>query len=190
MSNSGGALYGRRVRKFPYGTTRKWFSVAWRQGHPDFPSNSRFSPSCIVSRSPVPITLRIAVRSLPTLSRHSLPRAAFIATKFLTSSSPDKMSYIARRGLSTLIPPKIASPNAIGAAQDAARMERVVNFYAGLPRGPAPQVKATGLIGRYKARYFDQNSGVPIVHAIAGILILGYSMEYYFHLRHHKNHPH
>lgn len=44
---------------------------------------------------------------------------------------------------------------AIGAAQDAARMERVVNFYAGLPRGPAPQTKATGLIGRYQARYFS-----------------------------------
>ncbi|KAJ5195273.1 uncharacterized protein N7498_008711 [Penicillium cinerascens] len=102
------------------------------------------------------------------------------------------MSYIVRRGLSTLIPPKIASPNAIGAAQDAARMERVVNFYAGLPRGPAPQTKATGLIGRYQARYFNGKnaSGVPLVHAIGGILILGYSMEYYFHLRHHKNHPH
>lgn len=50
---------------------------------------------------------------------------------------------------------------AIGAAQDAARMERVVNFYAGLPRGPAPEVKATGLIGRYQARYFGKNaSGV------------------------------
>ncbi|KAJ5635639.1 uncharacterized protein N7484_008952 [Penicillium longicatenatum] len=103
---------------------------------------------------------------------------------------PDKMSYIARRGLSTLIPPKIASPNAIGAAQDAARMERVVNFYAGLPRGPAPQVKATGLLGRYQARFFNKNSGAPLAHAIAGILIMGYSMEYYFHLRHHKNHPH
>lgn len=34
-------------------------------------------------------------------------------------------------------------------------MERVVNFYAGLPRGPAPEVKATGLIGRYQARYFS-----------------------------------
>ncbi|KAJ5297750.1 hypothetical protein PENANT_c012G05903 [Penicillium antarcticum] len=102
------------------------------------------------------------------------------------------MSYIARRGLSTLIPPKVASPNAIGAAQDAARMERVVNFYAGLPRGPAPTVKATGIIGRYQARYFSGKnaSGVPLVHAIGGILILGYSMEYYFHLRHHKNHPH
>ena len=44
---------------------------------------------------------------------------------------------------------------AIGASQDAARMERVVNFYAGLPRGPAPQVKPTGIIGRYQARYFS-----------------------------------
>ncbi|CAG8383415.1 unnamed protein product [Penicillium salamii] len=107
--------------------------------------------------------------------------------QFLTISSPDKMSYIARRGLSTLIPPK-----AIGAAQDAARMERVVNFYAGLPRGPAAPAKASGLIGRYRARYFSGKnaSGAPFVHAIAGILILGYSMEYYFHLRHHKNHPH
>lgn len=47
---------------------------------------------------------------------------------------------------------------AIGAAQDAARMERVVSFYAGLPRGPAPQAKATGLLGRYQARYFNKNS--------------------------------
>ncbi|KAF4767219.1 hypothetical protein HAV15_009125 [Penicillium sp. str.  len=95
------------------------------------------------------------------------------------------MSYIARRGLSTLIPPKVASPNAIGAAQDAARMERVVTFYAGLPRGPAAAVKPTGLIGRYQARYFNGKnaSGVPLIHAIGGILILGYSMEYYFHLQ-------
>ncbi|KAL4901889.1 hypothetical protein BDW74DRAFT_159126 [Aspergillus multicolor] len=101
------------------------------------------------------------------------------------------MSYIARRGLSTLIPPKIASPNAIGAAKDAARMDRVVNFYAKLPRGSAPETKATGLIGRYRARYFgDKPSAAPLAHAIGGILILGYSMEYYFHLRHHKNHPH
>lgn len=38
-------------------------------------------------------------------------------------------------------------------------MERVVNFYAGLPRGPAPQVKASGLLGRYQARFFNKNSG-------------------------------
>lgn len=47
---------------------------------------------------------------------------------------------------------------AIGAAQDAARMSRVVNFYAGLPRGPAPEVKPTGLLGRYQARYFGKNA--------------------------------
>jgi F-type H+-transporting ATPase subunit f len=34
-------------------------------------------------------------------------------------------------------------------------MERVVTFYAGLPRGPAAAVKPTGLIGRYQARYFN-----------------------------------
>lgn len=37
-------------------------------------------------------------------------------------------------------------------------MERVVSFYAGLPRGPAPQTKAAGLLGRYQARYFNKNS--------------------------------
>ncbi|KAH8696101.1 putative mitochondrial F1F0 ATP synthase subunit F [Talaromyces proteolyticus] len=102
------------------------------------------------------------------------------------------MSYITRRALSTLIPPKIASPNAIGAAQDAARMERVVSFYARLPRGSAPEPKPTGLLERYQARYFNGKnaSAMPFVHVIGTLLVLGYSMEYYFHLRHHKNHPH
>lgn len=36
-------------------------------------------------------------------------------------------------------------------------MDRVVNFYARLPRGAAPEVKPTGLIGRYQARYFGKN---------------------------------
>ncbi|KAL8709972.1 MAG: hypothetical protein Q9220_005423 [cf. Caloplaca sp. 1 TL-2023] len=107
------------------------------------------------------------------------------------------MSFIARRGLSTLIPPKIASPSespawaqhhlmdsvtplahaltfylqGIGAAQDAARMERVVSFYEKLPRGSAPEHKPKGLIERYQARYFGKNpsaarklSQVAVVH--------------------------
>lgn len=49
---------------------------------------------------------------------------------------------------------------AIGAAQDAARMERVVNFYAKLPRGAAPETKPTGLLGRYQARYFNKSGSV------------------------------
>lgn len=34
-------------------------------------------------------------------------------------------------------------------------MDRVVNFYAKLPRGAAPEIKPTGLLERYGARYFS-----------------------------------
>ncbi|KAK0512075.1 hypothetical protein JMJ35_005203 [Cladonia borealis] len=96
------------------------------------------------------------------------------------------MSFIARRGLSTLVPPK-----AIGGAQDAARMQRVVSFYEKLPRGSAPDAQPKGLFGRYQARYFGKNpSPAPFYHLIGFILILGYSQNYYFHLRHHKNNAH
>jgi F-type H+-transporting ATPase subunit f len=36
-------------------------------------------------------------------------------------------------------------------------MQRVVNFYEKLPRGPAPEIKATGLLGRYQAKHFGKN---------------------------------
>ncbi len=36
-------------------------------------------------------------------------------------------------------------------------MQRVVNFYEKLPRGPAPEVKAKGLLGRYQAKHFGKN---------------------------------
>ena len=45
----------------------------------------------------------------------------------------------------------------LGAAQDAARMQRVVSFYEKLPRGAAPEVKAKGIWGRYQAKYFGKN---------------------------------
>ncbi|KIH92261.1 hypothetical protein SPBR_03352 [Sporothrix brasiliensis 5110] len=49
---------------------------------------------------------------------------------------------------------------AIGAAPDAVRMQRVVSFYEKLPRGPAPEVKAKGLLGRYQAKHFGKNPTV------------------------------
>lgn len=101
------------------------------------------------------------------------------------------MSFITRRALSTLIPPKIASPTGIGAAQDAARMARIVSFYEKLPRGPAQEVKPKGIFGRYQARYFGKNpSATPIIHVIIFALGIGYAQNYYFHLRHHKNNAH
>ncbi|KAF2152549.1 mitochondrial F1F0 ATP synthase-like protein subunit F [Myriangium duriaei CBS 260.36] len=93
--------------------------------------------------------------------------------------------------VSTLIPPKIASPAGIGAARDAARMQRIVSFYEKLPRGKAPEVKPRGLLERYQARYFGKNpSGMPLVHLIGGLILIGYAQNYYFHLRHHKNNAH
>ncbi|KAK5132403.1 hypothetical protein LTR08_009086 [Meristemomyces frigidus] len=94
--------------------------------------------------------------------------------------------------VSTLVPPKIASPNAIGGAADAARMQRVVGFYEKLPRGPAPAPKATGLMGRYALRYMSGKnpSVMPLVHVIGGLMLLNYGQDYYFHLRHHKNNAH
>jgi F-type H+-transporting ATPase subunit f len=47
---------------------------------------------------------------------------------------------------------------AIGAAPDAVRMQRVVNFYEKLPRGAAPAVKATGILGKYQAKHFGKNA--------------------------------
>lgn len=39
-------------------------------------------------------------------------------------------------------------------------MKRVVNFYEKLPRGPAPEVKPTGILGRYQAKHFGKNPSV------------------------------
>ncbi|RDW80839.1 hypothetical protein BP5796_05537 [Coleophoma crateriformis] len=102
------------------------------------------------------------------------------------------MSYITRRALSTLIPPKVASPSGLGAAQDAVRMKRVVEFYEKLPRGAAPATQGKGFGGRYRAKYFSGKnaSATPIIHAIAGLVLIGYAQNYYFHLRHHKNNAH
>lgn len=45
----------------------------------------------------------------------------------------------------------------LGAAQDAARMARVVSFYEKLPRGAAPEIKPKGLLGRYQAKHFGKS---------------------------------
>ena len=36
-------------------------------------------------------------------------------------------------------------------------MQKVVNFYEKLPRGAAPETKATGILGRYQAKHFGKN---------------------------------
>ncbi|AQZ10001.1 ATP17 (YDR377W) [Zygosaccharomyces parabailii] len=99
---------------------------------------------------------------------------------------------IAKRSLSTLIPPKIVSAKNLGSAPNAKRIVNVVQFYKSLPQGSAPAVKPSGLIGRYKAKYFDGDnaSGKPLWHLALAIMTMGYSLEYYFHLRHAKDGEH
>ncbi|KXL50046.1 hypothetical protein M433DRAFT_151527 [Acidomyces richmondensis BFW] len=94
--------------------------------------------------------------------------------------------------VSTLVPPKVASPNAIGGAADAARMQRVVSFYEKLPRGQAPTPKPRGFLQWYQFKYMvgKNSSAWPLVHIIGGLMVIGYAQAYYFHLRHHKNHAH
>ncbi|CCC67738.1 hypothetical protein NCAS_0A11800 [Naumovozyma castellii] len=97
---------------------------------------------------------------------------------------------IFKRALSTLIPPKVVSVKHLTAAPNAKRINNVVGFYKLLPQGPAPKINnLSGPLGRYKAKYYDGEnaSGKPLLHLIGAIVVLGYSMEYYFHLRHHKN---
>lgn len=87
-------------------------------------------------------------------------------------------------------------------------MKRVVNFYEKLPQGPAPEVKATGILGRYQAKHFGKNSSakrkyygnlslgertrivilttpghLAIIHALVFLVAVGYAQNYYFHLR-------
>ncbi|GAB7338587.1 hypothetical protein MBLNU457_5327t1 [Dothideomycetes sp. NU457] len=94
--------------------------------------------------------------------------------------------------VSSLIPPKIASPSGLSGAQDAVRMQRVVSFYEKLPRGAAPAEQPRGLLQRYQTRYMNGKnpSAMPLVHVIGGLILIGYAQNYYFHLRHHKNNAH
>jgi F-type H+-transporting ATPase subunit f len=102
------------------------------------------------------------------------------------------MSFIARRQLSTLIPPKIASAKNLGSNPQAKRLAQVVDFYKALPQGAAPANKPFGPLARYKEKFFngDNASGKPLLHVAAFILAFGYGLEYYFHLRHHKSGAH
>ncbi|KAG5354726.1 ATP synthase subunit f [Yarrowia sp. B02] len=105
------------------------------------------------------------------------------------------MSMIFRRQLSTLIPPKVASPATLHGAPNAKRMADVVSFYKALPQGAAPALpKTANPFKLYYRKYFHPKngkaSGAPLLHLILGIFLFGYISDYQFHLKHHKNGAH
>ncbi|KAL3231448.1 ATP synthase subunit f, mitochondrial [Nakaseomyces bracarensis] len=100
---------------------------------------------------------------------------------------------IFKRAASTLIPPKIVSAQQLGAAPNAKRIANVVSFYKSLPQGSAPAVDNASyskFLGKYKSKFYDGDnaSGKPIWHLSVAVITLGYTLEYFFHLRHHKDH--
>ncbi|KAH9815880.1 mitochondrial F1-F0 ATP synthase subunit F of fungi-domain-containing protein [Melampsora americana] len=99
--------------------------------------------------------------------------------------------------LKNLIPPKIASVQALSGTSTATRMKRVVEFYSKLPKGSIDKSASTSSVGlnpfnRYKAKYIDGEnaSATPLVHAILGLFLVGYTIEYNMHLKFHKNNHH
>ncbi|CAI5755518.1 unnamed protein product [Candida verbasci] len=99
-------------------------------------------------------------------------------------------SFIVRRKLSTLIPPKIASAKNLGSNPHAKRMQEVVSFYKKLPQGPAPTAKKSlNPITRYWDKYLggEKGSGKPLLHLALVIMAFGYTLEYQ-HLKHAEHH--
>ncbi|AWU74334.1 uncharacterized protein C5L36_0A09280 [Pichia kudriavzevii] len=96
------------------------------------------------------------------------------------------MSTIFRRTVTTLIPPKIASPANLGSNPAAKRMQSIVAFYSKLPRGNATVETPRTPFAIYREKY--RNKGSPVLHFAVGFLLLGYGLEYYFHLSHEKEH--
>ncbi|GMM53210.1 F1F0 ATP synthase subunit F [Starmerella bacillaris] len=94
------------------------------------------------------------------------------------------MSTQFTRKISSLIPPKIASPSSVSTGKGMGNMTRVINFYQNLPRGKAPAVVPKTFSEKYYQKYIATNSSKPLVHFILFFLTTGYSLDYYFHLRH------
>ncbi|KAJ7495325.1 mitochondrial F1-F0 ATP synthase subunit F of fungi-domain-containing protein [Mycena latifolia] len=96
---------------------------------------------------------------------------------------------LVRRSLHGLVPPKIATPKLVSGGPDArGPLAPLVSFYSALPKGPAPAPAIRGL----KARFFSGKnaSAAPVLGLIGGLFLIGYTIDYQLHLKHHKNHAH
>ncbi|KAJ7897550.1 mitochondrial F1-F0 ATP synthase subunit F of fungi-domain-containing protein [Mycena olivaceomarginata] len=91
-----------------------------------------------------------------------------------------------RRQLGGLVLPKIATPRLV-TGNSGATLTPLVDFYSKLPKGPAP-----ARFGGLKGRFFSGKnaSGAPVLALIGGIFLIGYTLDYQLHLKHHKNNAH
>ncbi|KAJ7144341.1 mitochondrial F1-F0 ATP synthase subunit F of fungi-domain-containing protein [Mycena epipterygia] len=94
---------------------------------------------------------------------------------------------LVRRSLGGLVPPKIATPKLVS-GDASGPLSPLVAFYSKLPKGRAPVPAVRGI----KERFFSGKnaSAAPVLALIGGLFLVGYTMDYQLHLKHHKNHPH
>ncbi|KAJ6555233.1 mitochondrial F1-F0 ATP synthase subunit F of fungi-domain-containing protein [Mycena sp. CBHHK59/15] len=91
-----------------------------------------------------------------------------------------------RRQLGGLVPPKIATPRLVS-GDAAGGLGPLVDFYSKLPKGAAT-ARAGGLKGRL---FSGKNaSAAPVLGLIGGLFLIGYTIDYQLHLKHHKNNAH
>ncbi|KAI9022824.1 mitochondrial F1-F0 ATP synthase subunit F of fungi-domain-containing protein [Phycomyces nitens] len=101
---------------------------------------------------------------------------------------------VIRRAYTTksLVPPNLAAATKVSGSAKDGQITQLVDFYKKLPKGVAQAAKPSGPWGHYKARYIDGDNAsmTPMFHALFGIFVIGYSIDYHFHLKHHKNVEH
>ncbi|KAK2464587.1 hypothetical protein APHAL10511_003376 [Amanita phalloides] len=95
-------------------------------------------------------------------------------------------SLLRRQQLGGLVPPKIATPRLVS-GETGSGLGPLVDFYSKLPKG-----QATARVGGIKSRLFRgaNASGKPLVGLIGGLFLIGYTIDYNMHLKHHKQHAH
>ncbi|KII90536.1 hypothetical protein PLICRDRAFT_90346 [Plicaturopsis crispa FD-325 SS-3] len=92
-----------------------------------------------------------------------------------------------RRQLGGIVPPKIATPSHLSGGS-ASSLTPLVDFYSKLPKGRATAYASRGLKGRF---FNGKNaSPAPLFATIGGLFLIGYTIDYQMHLKHHKNHAH
>ncbi|CAZ80752.1 unnamed protein product [Tuber melanosporum] len=105
------------------------------------------------------------------------------------------MSLAFRRGISTLIPPKVASPSVNRSCEGCLPNGPCCRFLRQAPKRSGAGGEAHGPIREIPGQVFWEE---PKRHAYCschrvshcGKLNPGYGQAYYFHLRHHKNNAH
>ncbi|KAJ2079913.1 ATP synthase f chain, mitochondrial precursor [Coemansia sp. RSA 988] len=119
------------------------------------------------------------------IGRSALKRATAVSRRNYSSLReiiPPNIGFAARAGES-------AAESTTGALS-APQVEKVVSLYRNLPKGPAgPKTTGGGPLARYYARYIegDNASAAPVGHIIGALLVGGYSIHYFMHLKHHKH---